>query len=136
MPRCIKLSNNFYSMDLITGKTTLTPTRNFHCFFIVEHTYDKAFVREQALQLLMSQCKNFEFYGTYSRDWELGFDEVDVMLHPGDDEDIALTSAWNNFDAFVESLEVALSSRTFIPSDIYLIYDDDAVYKAVLQKVL
>ena len=78
MPRCIKLSNNFYSMDLFTGKTTLTPNRNFHCFFIVEHTYDKAFVREQALQLLMSQCKNFEFYGTYSRDWELGFDEVDV----------------------------------------------------------
>ena len=136
MTRCLQLSNHFYSMDLFTGKTMLASNRSFHCFFIVEHSSDKTFIREQALQLLMSQCKNFEFYGTYCREWELGFDEVDVLLHPGDDEDIALTSAWDDLDAFVESLEVALSSRTFIPSDIYLIYDDDAIYKAVLQKVL
>jgi len=136
MTRCKKLNNHFYSMDLLTGKTMLAPNRNFHCFFIVEHTSDKAFIRAQALQLLMSQCKNFAFYGTYCRDWELGFDEVDMMLHPGDDENIALTSAWDDLDSFVESLEVALSSRTFIPSDIYLIYDDEAVYKTVLQKVL
>lgn len=123
-------------MDLFIGKTMLTANRNFHCFFIVERTFDKAFIREQALQLLLSQCKNFEFYGTYCWDWEHVFDEVDVLLHPGDDEDIALTSAWDNLDAFTESLEGALSSRSFIPSDIYLIYDDEAVYKAVLQKVL
>ena len=136
MTRCKKLSNHFYGMDLFTGKTMLAPNRNFHCFFIVEHTSDKAFIREQALQLLMSQCKNFEFYGTYCRDWELVFDEIDIMLHPGDDEDIALTSAWDNLDAFVESIEVALSTRTFIPSDINLIYDDESVYKTVVQKVL
>lgn len=136
MTRCTKLSNHLYGIDLFIGKTMLTANQNFHCFFIVEHTFDKAFIREQTLQLLLSQCKNFEFYGTYCRDWELGFDEVDVMLHPGDDENIALTSAWSNLDAFTESLEVALSSRSFIPSDIYLIYDDKAVYNAVLQKVL
>ena len=135
MTRCTKLGNHFFSMDLLPGNTILTPNRNRHCFMIVEHTFDKALIRDQALQLLMTQCKKFEFFGTYCRDWELGFDEVDVMLHPDDDEDIALTSAWDTLDAFVDALEVALSSSPFIPSDIYLIYDDEAIYRNVLQKV-
>ena len=39
MTRCKKLRNHFYGMDLFTGKTILAPNRNFHRFFLAEHTY-------------------------------------------------------------------------------------------------
>ena len=54
-------------MDLYYGKTNLTPYRDFQCFFIVEHSCSEEFIRNQALTLLTSQCKNVDFYGAYSK---------------------------------------------------------------------
>ncbi len=135
MARCIKLRNHFYSMDLHYGKTMLKPYREFHCFFIVDHSCDKDFMRQQALQLLLSQCHNYEFHGTYCREWELAFDEVDIILHPNDGDEISLTNSWKDIDAFVDTLELTLSLSSFVPFDVYLIYDDDAIYQAVLNKL-
>lgn len=111
------------------------PYYDFHCFFIVEHTNDKDFIHHEALHLLMSQCRNYEFYGACCREWELGFDEVDIMLHPGDDDDIALTSAWKDIDAFVDALDFALSLSAAVPFEVYLIYDDEGKYQTVLKKL-
>ena len=56
MERYKKLSNQFYSLDLYTGKTNFKLGHNILCFFIVEHPCDEAFIKEQALQLLMTPC--------------------------------------------------------------------------------
>lgn len=73
--------------------------------------------------MLTSQCKNFDFYGAHSKKWDIGFDLVDVQLRPNDDDmDIALTSAWENFDHFVDTIELALSTRTFILCEISITY--------------
>ncbi len=136
MERYEKLNNKFYSMDLLYGKTNLKPFQNFHCFFILEHPHDEEYIKEQALELLTSQCKNFDFYGKHSKEWDIAFDLVDISLHPDDDDmDIALTSQWDSLDSFVDALDVALSSRTFTPCDIYLIYDDEGTYKRVLNEL-
>lgn len=136
MERYTKLDENFYALDLYYGKTNLTPNRNFQCFFIVEHPCSEDFIREQALALLMSQCKNFDFYGNYSKQWDIGFDMVDIQLHPNnDDTDVALTSQWDCIDDFVDALEIAISTRYFVPCDIYLIYDDENAYREVLGKL-
>ena len=136
MGRYERLNNRFYSLDLYYGKTNLKPYRDFCCFFIVEHPCSDEFIHDQALMLLTSQCNNFDFYGSYSKQWDIGFDLVDLQLHPNDDDmGIALTSAWESLDDFVDALELALSARTFIPYDVYLIYDDEAIYKEVLERL-
>ena len=136
MARCEKIRDNFYSLDLYYGKAEFKPFRNIQCFFIVEHPCTEEFIHEQALTLLTSQCKNFDFYGAYSKNWDIGFDLVDIQLHPNEEDmDIALTSAWESLDDFVEALELALSTRAFVPCDIYLIYDDKAIYETVLARL-
>ena len=86
-------SNNFYSLDLYAGKTNLPDSRSFYCFFIVDHPCSEEFIHDQALQLLMTPCRDFHFYGTYSKQWDVGFDWIDYTLHPDDnDMDIASTS--------------------------------------------
>lgn len=34
---------------------------NIQCFFLVEHLCSEKFIKEQALQLLMTPCRNFDF---------------------------------------------------------------------------
>ena len=122
-------------MDLHYGKTMLKPYRQFHCFFIVEHSCNKDFMHQQALQLLMSQCCNFEFHGACCREWELAFDEMDIMIHPNEEDEIAITNSWEDIDDFVETLELTLSLRPIVPFDVYLIYDDEAKYQMVIKKL-
>ena len=89
-------SNNFYSLDLYSGKTNLPDYRVFYCFFIVNHPCSEEFIHGQALQLLMTPCLDFHFYGAYSKQWDVGFDWIDYTLHPHDnDMDIASTSQWD-----------------------------------------
>ena len=136
MDRCTKLGENFFALDLYYGKTNLTSNHTFQCFFIVEHSCSEDFIREQALILLMSRCKNFDFYGNYSRQWDNGFDMVDTQLHPNnDDTNTVLTTQWDRLDDFVEAIKVAVSTRYFVPCDIYLIYDDENIYREVLGKL-
>ena len=127
-----RLNDQFYSADLRSVKTVLRPS---HCFFITEHVCNKALIHKLALQLFRGQCKNFEFYGARCSERELEFDEFDIMLHPGDDEDIALTSAWKSMDQFVDALDFALSIRKIVPLDVFLLYDDTKTYQTVLQKL-
>jgi len=136
LDRYVRLNNKFYSLDLYYGKTNLKPYHDFQCFFIVEHPCSEEFIHDQALALLTSQCKNFDFYGAYSKKWDIGFDLVDIQLHPNEDDmNIALTSTWESLDDFVEALELALSTRVFVPCDIYLIYDDKAIYEKVIERL-
>lgn len=130
-------SNNFYSLDLYSGKTNLPDSRGFYCFFIVDHPCSEEFIHDQALQLLMTPCRDFHFYGTYSKQWDVGFDWIDYTLHPDDnDMDIASTSQWDHLDQFVDALHSVLSLRSITKFDVYLIYDDISLYRTVLEKLL
>ena len=136
MERYKKLSNQFYSLDLYTGKTNFKIGHNILCFFIVEHPCDEAFIKEQALQLLMTPCRNFEFYGTYSRQWENGFNEVYNLLHPNEEKRNVLIRKWDSFTLFVDQLLQAISCRYLVPCDTYLIYDNEQIYKTTLNELL
>ena len=137
MARYTQLSNNFYSLDLHTGKTNFKLGRNIHCFFLVEHPCSEEFIKEQALQLLITSCRDFDFYGAYSKQWDIGFDLVDMMIHPNDEDlDIALTTSWDDFDSFIDALELAVTTRYLVPCDIYLIYDDKETYKNTISALL
>ncbi len=129
-----KLRHNLYSADLRYGKIELKSTHGFSCFFIVEHTDSKEFIKDQALQLLLAGCRNFDFYGKMEPLWHIGFDEADILLFPDStSETVALTSSWETLDEFVETLQDELSVRPFVPHDFYLLYDDEGIYKEVLR---
>lgn len=136
MARFKKLSNQFYSLNLYTGKTDFKLGHNILCYFIVQHPCSEQFIKEQALQLLMTPCRNFDFYGACSGQWENGFHDVGIMLQP-DNNDIkcALTSQWDDLDKFVDALHLAISSRYLVPCDTYLIYDDEPLYRRVIEQL-
>ena len=132
----IMSSNNFYSLNLHAGKTNLPNARSFYCFFIVNHPCSEEFIHEQAHQLLMTPCRNYDFYGAYSKQWDIGFDWNDYTLHPNDDDmGIAATNQWDDLDHFVDALHQVLTMRSITRFDIYLIYDDTNLYCMVLEKL-
>ena len=134
-----KLKPNLYSADLHYGKIDLCdlkPGHGFSCFFIVQNTDDRDFIKDQAIQLLLAGCRNFDFYGKMEPIWHLGFDDADIMLNPNSTpETVALTSGWSTIDEFTEVLHNEISCRTFVPHDFYLIYDDKKIYEDVLRRL-
>lgn len=123
-----------YSADLLYGKIELKPTHRFSCFFIVEHTFDVEFIKDQAIQLLLVGCQEFDFYGEAGPQWHLGVDEAGILLHPvSTPETVTWTSRWDTLEEFVDTLNERLSERPFVPHDFYLIYDDEGIYRNVLK---
>ena len=136
MPRYRKLRPNLYSADLVYGKIDLKPGHGFSCFFIVQHIDDKEFIKDQAIQLLLAGCRNFDFYGEKGPIWHLGFDDADILMNPNSTpETVALTSGWDTIDEFVEVLHNEISCRLYVSHDYYLLYDDEETYEYVLQSL-
>ena len=136
MQRYNKLRNNFHSADLLYGKIDLNPIHTFSCFFIVEHTFDVEFIKEQAIQLLLAGCQSFDFYGKAEPNWQIGVDEANILLYSkSNPETDVLTSGWSTMEEFADALNSVLSLRTFVPYDVYLIYDDEEIYKNVMKRL-
>ena len=129
-----RLSNIFFGVEMISGEIDLSKHRERIFFFIVEHTTDKEFIEKQAMQLLVAGCRDFHFFGAREPLWHLAFDEVDVMMYPNSTpENVALTSNYITFDDFVDEIKLCINCRYFLPTDIYLVYDDKSIYQKVLQ---
>ena len=119
---------------MISGEIDLSKHRERIFFFIVEHTTDKEFIEKQAMQLLVAGCRDFHFFGAKEPLWHLTFDEVDIMMYPNStSENVALTSNYITFDDFVDEIKLCINCRYFLPTDIYLVYDDTSLYQNVLQ---
>ena len=136
MQRYNKLRNNLYSAELLYGKIELKRTHGFSCFFIVEHTFDAEFIKDQAIQLLLVGCQDFYFYGKAEPNWHLGVDEANIFLSPKTAlETDVLISGWSTLEEFADALNDVLSLRPFVPHDFYLIYDDEKIYRNVLKRL-
>ena len=95
MQRYEKLNPNFYGAEMFYGKIDLKLPHLFSCFFIVEHTTDKTYIKDQVMQLLLTGCRDFDFYGAAEPVWQLCADEVANMLYPNPTEETTiLTSGW------------------------------------------
>lgn len=129
-----RLSNIFFGVEMFNGEIDLSKHRERIFFFIVEHTTDKEYIEKQAMQLLVAGCRDFHFFGAKEPLWHLTFDEVDIMMYPNStSENVALTSNYITFDDFVDEIKLCINCRYFLPTDIYLVYDDKSLYQNVLQ---
>ena len=119
---------------MFKGEIDLSKHRERIFFFIVEHTTDKEYIEKQAMQLLVAGCRDFHFFGAKEPLWHLTFDEVDIMMYPNStSENVALTSNYITFDDFVDEIKLCINCRYFLPTDIYLVYDDKSLYQNFLQ---
>lgn len=136
MQRYNKLGNNLYSADLLYGKIELKRTHGFSCFFIVEHTFDAEFIKDQTIQLLLVGCQDFHFYGKAEPHWRLGVDEANTLLFlkSAYETDVSI-SGWNTLEEFGEALNDVWSLRPLVPYDFYLIYDEEIIYRNVLKRL-
>ena len=109
MERYEKLRLNFFSCDLKYGKIELKPGHNCHFFFIVNNPVEKVFMKKQALQMVLSQCKHFEFFGRYANEWHNAIDEAHIAVYPNaSEEKIVMTITDDMLDDFVEELRFYL----------------------------
>ena len=133
MQRYEKLSPCFYGVEMFYGKIDLKLTRRFSCFFIVEHTNDKRYIKDQIIQLFLAGCRDFHFYGAYAPVWRHCWDEVVIMLYPDPTpETVGVAFGWDSIEDFVDELNMELSCRGIVPHEEYLIYDDAGIYAQVL----
>ncbi len=97
---------------------------------------DEAFVRKQALELLMACDGWFHIYGRKEPLWHRLLDETDVLLHPDHYyEKFAVTAGYNDIDDFVNEIDLCIHARTLVPNDVFLLYDDIDVYRDVLGRL-
>lgn len=129
MNRSLKYKPNFYTLDLLTGKTCLLPSRIFMCFFITEQEYCEVFIREQLLSLLTSQCLYIGIYGSQSSQWGAAYDAICAQLYP---RLCCPCSVYSTIFLFKNDLHELLTTRPLVPCDIYLVYDDNTVFRQVL----
>lgn len=131
-----KLRNNLYSADLVYGKIDLKYGHTFSCYFIVRHADDLEFIEKQALQLLLAGCQSFIFWGDKASAWRQIVTRRDRILRSiPTSEATIFTSDHTELDTFSSVLFREISVRSFIPHDVYLLYDDETIYEEVLQRL-
>lgn len=133
------LANHLYCINILHEKIELIPSHNWSFYYIVNHATNNQFINNHTTEtvlLLNKQSCEFHFYGTLAKKWENYFDLADITLHPDATEsEIALTMVHNDFDELIDYLLEELNTRFFVPHDTYLIYDDENIYKQIMQAI-
>ena len=108
--------------------------KKFSCFFIVNRMNDKEYIKSLAKRLLRAGCREFSFYGTENSIWHCTVDEEDKeLVH--DEEDAVYTFSVKVMDGFLEELHLDISLIYCDYVDRYLFYDDETLYRKVIEKL-
>lgn len=128
------LGCNTYGINLYTDKITPNNNHFTSVFLIVENTDNKEIIYKEALQMLVAFGKSdFHFYGKQEPLWHLVFDEIDAQINV--ENDFSNTIGYETLEEFVDELQDERHMHTIIPSDYYLIYDDEKIYNKVKQMI-
>ncbi|MBQ9968161.1 MAG: hypothetical protein IJO88_05515 [Oscillospiraceae bacterium] len=103
-------------VDLRDGMPELLPEENSHCFFVVEHLNDRHFIYETARQMLSGGCRDFQFFGKHAAQWELMFDETDLLLHDCED-DWSDTACWYERGLKDALMQLAEGEKVYVMFD-------------------
>lgn len=129
------LKYNIYGLNLHYGKITPKLGHNVELFYIVEHTDDEQFIRKEALQMLQQFGQSvYYFFGKNEPIWHLIFDETYILLN-SNAEGVAMTVGYDMLDDFISELDDRKHLIPFVPCDYYLIYDDEAIYQKIKQRL-
>ena len=120
------------AIDLHTGKLSIKERQNTVCFFIVENFNDMEKIRQIAMELILSGCVKFHFWGKQEALWCSAFDRMGNQIHPNcKEKDAPRIKRYASLDEFAEALGACASNRTFLPQNIVLLYDDGGSYQRI-----
>ena len=132
MDRCEKLRDNLYSAELFTGSITPQKEHLAEIFYIVNRTNDSEFVENEALQMITQFGKTkYHFCGKHSELWQMIFNDTALKIYPTASEKV-ITRKYESTENFADELTSALQEKYFVPTDFYLIYDYEEMYKQVV----
>ncbi len=130
---------NLYATEMRNGKENIPNGQTFSIFLIVNHTFDRDYIKEKATELLLAGGRSFTFFGEYSDVWHEVFDSVYVELFMNEVEEVSHPGATTieciyEVD-FSELIYEEIVDKTLELNVSLLIYDDVQVYKTVLKQV-
>lgn len=132
MDRCEKLRDNLYSAKLLTGSITPVKEHIALIFYIANNTDNGEFVENEALQMITQFGKTeYHFCGRHSELWQRIFNDTALKIYPTDSKTV-ITRTYENTENFADKLSIALQEKYFVPTDFYLIYDDEKMYRQVV----
>ena len=133
MDRCEKLRDNLYGVKLLTGSITPIKEHIALIFYIVNNTDNGEFVENEALQMITQFGKTeYHFCGRHSELWQRIFNDTALKIYPTDSKTV-ITRTYESTENFADELREALQEKYFVPTDFYLIYDDEEMYWQVLE---
>lgn len=132
MDRCEKLRDNLYSAELLTGSITPVKEHIAQIFYNVNNTDNSEFIENEALQMIIQFGKTeYHFCGKHSGLWQKVFHDTALKIYPTDSEKV-ITRKYESTEKFADELILVLQERYFVPTDFYLIYDDEEMYRQVV----
>ena len=132
MDRCEKLRDNLYGAELLTGSITRVKEHIAQIFYIVNNTDNSEFIENEALQMITQFGKTeYHFCGRHSELWQRIFNDTALKIYPTDSEKV-ITRKYESTEKFADELSLVLQERYFVPTDFYLIYDDEEMYRQVV----
>lgn len=132
MDKCDKLRDNLYGVKLLTGSITPVKEHIALIFYIVNNTDNGEFAENEALQMITQFGKTeYHFCGRHSELWQRIFNNTALKIYPTDSEKV-ITRTYENTENFADELREALQEKYFVPTDFYLIYDDEDMYRQIV----
>ena len=130
-----KLSDNLFSADLASGQIELVLSHGLSCFFIVQHSPDPDNAKKQMMPLLLAQCSGFHFLGAQRSIWNRELMDLQHQISGGIEDMKFQCVSYDSIGSFVTAISDELSIRPFVPHDLYLLYDDEALYQETLLRL-
>lgn len=73
----------------------------------------------------------YHFCGRHSELWQRIFNDTALKIYPTDSEKV-VTRKHESTEKFADELSLVLQEKYFVPTDFYLIYDDEEMYRQVV----
>ena len=128
------LNNRFYSANLITGGIDIRPKDENIIFILTDHVDDDNFIYQTTLKYVKMPKTSLCFYGKNAILWRMCSEALNRQVYP-DQEQRRYQSydMYSSLEDFIVEMQNCLEVRELVMCDIFLLYDDEPLYKRMLQ---
>ncbi len=121
-----KNNAKYIELNLISETLERSSSNPMVCYFIVNKSHDKEFIKKIALEF-MEEGTWYHFYGKYEPDWHWIFDNTFIEKHPDfTDETIIMTLGYQDIEEFADDVYCTLKYQCASSTDVFVFYDDVA----------
>ncbi len=134
MGRYDKITPMLYGANLHKGKIDLIANHKYFVFFIVNNTSNTDYINNELLKFIMAGCESFHFCGKYTPVWKSTLTNLHRQVYPNLKSRLDINT-YPDLNEMAAVISECTNEKYFVPTDCYLIYDDDFLYKKVLYSI-